>query len=150
MFTGQYKSTINSSGLITLPPQFGAQLNQGAVITRGFDRNLMVLPSQSFRALTENVMSMNLADPITRDLMRLILGNAIEVNVNDAYQFSLPEDLSKQVDLGASTTLVGVGDFFEVWSAGSWSDQQMEIAKSDQDPSRYSSLNLSTRDECDH
>jgi len=145
MFTGQYRVSLNSTNQITPPQQFTSQIALGAVITQGFDKNLMVLPSKAFQDLTERVMGMNLTDPVTRDLLRRMLGNANEISLNDAGQFTIPGKLCKIVGLQSQTILVGLGDFFEIWSAGSWSEQETVLTNKDVDPSRYSSLNLSIR-----
>jgi len=143
MFSGQYSTSINSNNLVTPPEKFGAQIAKGGVITQGFDKNLMVLPIQTFQNLTERIMGMNLTDPITRDLLRMILGNASEVKLNEAGQFEIPEKLWNIIDLQSSTVMVGLGDFFEIWAASSWSQQEKVLIKNDANPSRYSSLSLS-------
>ena len=145
MFTGQYSTSINSNNLVTLPQQFRTQLAQGAVITQGFEKNLMVIPSQAFQDLSERIMGMNLTDPIARDLLRMLLGNASEITLNEAGQIEIPEKLWTIVDLQCSTVMVGLGDFFEIWSAKSWSNQETLLTYNDADPSRYSSLSLSMR-----
>jgi MraZ protein len=145
MFSGQYSTSINSNNQVTLPKQFRAQLAQGAVITQGFDKNLMVLPNQAFHDLSERIMRMNLTDPITRGLLRMMLGNASEISLNEAGQIEIPEKLWKIVDLQCSTVMVGLGDFFEIWSTRSWSDQETVLTNNEADPSRYSSLSLSMR-----
>jgi DNA-binding transcriptional regulator/RsmH inhibitor MraZ len=38
--------------------------------------------------------------------------------------------------------MVGMGDFFEIWSAEAWSEQEMKLSDSESDPNRFSSLNL--------
>lgn len=145
MFSGQYSTSINSNNQVTLPKQFRAQLAQGAVITQGFDKNLMVLPNQAFHDLSDRIMRMNLTDPITRDLLRMMLGNASEISLNEAGQIEIPEKLWNIVDLQCSTVMVGLGDFIEIWSAVSWVDQETVLTNNEADPSRYSSLSLSLR-----
>lgn len=145
MFTGQYSTSINSDNQVTLPKQFRTQLEQGAVITQGFDKNLMVVPSQAFQDLTERIMQMNLTDPITRDLLRMVLGNASDISLNKTGQIEIPDKLWNIVNLQCSTVMVGLGDFFEIWSAVSWANQEKILSGKDADPSRYSSLSLSMR-----
>jgi MraZ protein len=88
---------------------------------------------------------MNLTDPITRDLLRMMLGNASEISLNETGQIEIPEKLWKIIDLQSSTVMVGLGDFFEIWATRSWSDQETVLTNNEVDPSRYSSLSLSMR-----
>lgn len=142
MFSGQYTSTLNRTNQLTPPQEFGDLLAQGAVITRGFDRNLMVMPSTSFRNLSSRVMSMNLTDPTARMLIRMLLGNANELSLDNSGQMNIPEKLCQVADLHSPAVLVGLGDFFEIWSAEAWSEQENKLVASESDPNRFSSLDL--------
>jgi MraZ protein len=142
MFSGQYSTSLQSTHQFTPPQGFGDLLSQGAFITQGFDCNLMVLPRQVFQELSKKVLSMNLTDPTARMLLRMILGNASEVFLDESGQMSIPEKLCKIADLQAQTVLVGLGDFFEIWSAQLWSTQEAKLIDPEADPARYSSLNL--------
>jgi MraZ protein len=145
MFSGQYNISLNSIHKFTLPQRFGDMLAQGAVITQGFDRNLMVLSRQAFQSLTERILSMNLTDPTARMLLRMILGNANDISLDETGQMDIPEKLYKMVDLQSDSVLVGMGDFFEIWPAEGWSEQEMKITDQEADPNRYSSLHLAIR-----
>ena len=142
MFSGQFSSNLTSANQLTPPQGFGDLLTQGAMITRGFDRNLMVLTSQAFQQLSSKVMSMNLTDPQARMLMRMLLGNANEISINKAGQMLIPDKLRQIANLQSPTVLVGMGDFFEIWSAEAWSEQEKKLTESEADPNRYSTLNL--------
>jgi MraZ protein len=142
MFSGQYITILNSTNQLAPPQRFGDLLAQGAVVTQGFDRNLMVLTSQAFQDLTGRVMSMNLTNPVARMLLRMLLGNANEVALDESGQLTIPEKLCRIANLQSPTVMVGMGDFFEIWSAEAWSEQEMKLADSEADPSRFSSLNL--------
>jgi len=145
MFTGKYGSTLNSNHQITPPGQFTAQLMAGAVVTRGFDQNLMVMPELAFKEFANRVMAMNLTDPLTRDLLRTVLGNANEVTVNATGQINVPESLSRLIELQSTAILIGLGDFFEIWSAEAWSVQETSLRGNEADPDRYTTLNLCMR-----
>ncbi|OGN76312.1 MAG: hypothetical protein A2X25_08790 [Chloroflexi bacterium GWB2_49_20] len=145
MFSGQYNTTLNSTNQLTPPQRFGDLLAQGGVVTQGFDRNLMVLTSQAFQELTSRVMSMNLTNPLARMLLRMLLGNANEVALDQTGQLTIPKKLCRIANLQSPTVMVGMGDFFEIWSAEAWSEQETKLTDSEADPSRYSSLNLVMR-----
>lgn len=142
MFSGHYSTKLTSTNQLTPPQSFGDILTQGAMITRGFDHNLMVLTKQAFQKLSSRVMSMNLTDPTARMLMRLLLGNANEITIDKNGHMIIPEKLRQITNLNSPTILVGMGDFFEIWSAEAWSQQEQELSESESDPNHYSSLNL--------
>ncbi len=142
MFSGQYSSSLTTDNQLTPPQGFGDLLVKGAMITRGFDRNLMVLTNQAFQKLTSKVMSMNLTDPAARMLMRMLLGNANEISIDNAGHMIIPEKLCQIANLQSPTVLVGMGDFFEIWSSEAWSEQEIKLTDSETDPDRFSTLNL--------
>ena len=145
MFSGQYTTSLTSNNQLTPPARFGEILVQGAVITQGFDRNLMVLSRQAFEALTDRILSMNLTDPLARMLLRMVLGNAADLELDPAGHVTIPDKLVKIADLRSPTVLVGMGDFFEIWSADAWSGQETIINDHEANPDRFSSLNLAIR-----
>lgn len=142
MFSGQYSSTLSNTNQLTPPRGFGDLLSQGAMITRGFDHNLMVLTSQAFQKLSSSIMSLNLTDPDVRMLMRMLLGNANEISIDNSGQMVIPDKLCQIANLESPTVLVGMGDFFEIWSAEAWSEQEIKLTDSGSDPNRFSTLNL--------
>jgi len=142
MFSGQYSSSLTTTNQLTPPSGFGDLLSQGAMITRGFDHNLMVLTSQAFQKLYSSIMSLNLADPDVRMLMRMLLGNANEVSIDNSGRMVIPDKLCQIANLGSPAVLVGMGDFFEIWSANAWSEQEIKLSGSGYDPNRFSNLNL--------
>ncbi len=52
-------------------------------ITQGFDRNLQVLTAGAFQEIYRKVISLNIADPLARLLLRLILGTATELGMDN-------------------------------------------------------------------
>jgi len=142
MFSGQYSSHLTTDHHLTPPQGFSDLLVEGAMITRGFDRNLMVLTDQTFQKLSSKIMSMNLTDPAARMLMRMLLGNANKISMDNNGKMLIPEKLCQITNLQSPTILVGLGDFFEIWSSEAWSEQETKLADSESDPDRYSALNL--------
>jgi MraZ protein len=145
MFSGQYNASLNSTNQLTPPARFGEMLAAGAVITRGFDRNLMVLSRPAFQALSDRILSMNLINPAARTLLRMVVGNAVDLDLDSSGHVVIPARLAGLAGLSSSTVLVGLGDFFEIWSAEAWSGQESKSSDQDSDPNRFSSLNLAMR-----
>ena len=65
-----------------MPSSFRGQLSGGAYLTQGFDRNLQVLTSSAFQEIYRTVVSLNIANPLARLLLRLVLGTAQELGVD--------------------------------------------------------------------
>lgn len=145
MFLGQYQHSLDDKNRLTVPARFRELLSDGAFITQGFDRNLMVLTQAAFEQVYERLNAMNMADPSARLLRRLILGNAYQVEIDKAGRILLPQQLREFAALDGDAVIVGQGDYFEVWSPQAWQEQQQKLADAEANAQRFAALNLSTR-----
>ncbi len=145
MLLGKFSRTVNKQNRIALPPQFRADLAGGAYITQGFDRNLQVLSASAFKEIYARVMALNIADPQARMLLRLILGNAHELEAADQDGMQIPEELRDYAHLHQEVLLVGQGDYFEIWSPEFWAGQEAELRDAETNARRFAALAIATR-----
>jgi MraZ protein len=144
MFLGRYDHTIDEKGRITVPARFRELLEDGAYITRGLDKNLMILTSSSFDVMSDRVTKMSVTNPLARDLRRVIFSGADRVDVDRAGRMLIPAFLREYAQLGSSVTVVGNGDYFEIWSTESWQAQDQRLEASETNAERFAALDLST------
>lgn len=145
MFLGKHSSTLDRKSRFAAPPVFQNELAGGAYILQGFEQNLLVLPPQAFETMVRTVMAQNVADPLVRSLLRMLLGSAQAVSLDKSSRLALPGDLKEFAHLKGSVVLVGQGDFFEVWQPDLWEEQEIQLRDAVTNSSRYSSLNITTR-----
>jgi len=146
MFLGEYRHSIDSKDRLTVPARFRELMDEGAYIVRGFDRNLMVLTKKAFDTLSQSMGQMNIADPLTRKLRRLIIGTASRLEIDKAGRILIPEFLSQTAGLSTNqeAVLVGQGNYFEIWSPSEWAIQQQALADPEANSERFKVLDLST------
>ncbi len=145
MFLGQYEHNIDEKGRLTIPARFRGPLEQGAFITQGFDQNLLILTANTFQQIYERVNAMSLTDPATRLLRRLIFSNADKVEVDRAGRVLIPQFLRQAADLDDNAIVVGVGDYFEIWSPSHWVEQNEKLQDKEANAQRFAALDLSIR-----
>ena len=143
MFLGRFAHTFDEKGRIAVPTKFRDLLSEGAYLTQGFDQNLMVWRVEDFEKLYKQVNSMSLTDPDARLLKRLIFSNAVHVDVDRVGRILIPPFLREAVNLNGNAIIVGVGDFFEIWSAPMWEQQNNQMQDSNPNARRFAALNLS-------
>ncbi len=147
MFLGQYRHSIDAKGRLTVPARFRELLDEGAIVTQGFERNLMVLTETGFNAMTAQVNQKSLTDPTARDLRRLLYASADRVTPDSNGRILIPTFLREQNALDGEAVLVGVGDYFEIWTPEEW-DQRMNILRdTEANAERFAGLDLSTSQE---
>jgi MraZ protein len=143
MFLGQHQHIIDEKGRMTIPVRYRELLEEGAYITQGFDQNLMVLTTTSFDRISKRVNQMSMTDPTARSLKRLIFSHAEKVEFDRAGRILIPLFLRQAGHLENAAEVVGVGDYFEVWSPDLWEKQDDQFQDSEANAIRYAALDLS-------
>ncbi len=143
MFLGRYQHSLDNKGRLTIPSRFREALGEGAYVVQGFDGNLMVLTPEVFRVLYERVNRLSITDPKARLLRRLILSAAAEVELDRSGRILIPPYLREAAGLDGEVVLVGVGDYFEIWSAEAWHRQLEALQDAEANAERFAALNLS-------
>ena len=144
MFLGQYEHSLDDKGRLTIPAAFRDALGEGAFISQGFDRNLMVMSAAYFQMVYERLNSMNITDPATRLLRRLVLSSAYQVEIDKAGRIVLPPKSRQFLALTSETTLVGQGEYFEIWTPAEWALQVENLLDTEANAQRFAMLDLST------
>jgi MraZ protein len=143
MFLGQFQHSIDDKGRLMVPARFRELLEGGAYITQGFDKCLMVMPEAYFKQVYDRINAMNLTDPLTRLLRRLILSNAYQVDVDKVGRILVPGNLRQVVSLEGDAVVAGQGDYFEVWATPEWEKQMIQMNDTEANIQRFSTLDLS-------
>ncbi len=145
MLYGQYTTQINADKAFILPESFISHHSNDLFVTKGFDRNLIIMPEEAFAKLYQRITSMNMADPLARLLLRLFLGSAEQIPYSDGGEVVLSEQLSVYAELldGETAILVGQGDHIEIWALKYWEEQNLNLQDASKNAYRFSSLDLS-------
>jgi len=142
MFLGQHQSSFEAENRLAVPARFRDLLAQGAYITQGFDRNLLVLSAEAFQAIYARFTAMNIADPLARLLLRMILGSAAELEIDASGAMLVPPKLREFAGLEADAVLVGQGQYIEVWTPDQWQQQELRVQDAEANGGRFAGLLL--------
>lgn len=145
MFLGKFFLELDKEYCVTIPERFMGYLTDDVYITQGFDHNLWVFTSDTFREIYNKLGQLNIADPLARLLFRLILGAAIEAGLNGQENLKIPDDLRKYAHIDDQVLLIGQGDYFEIWSPKNWEKQEDEIKNTESNVERFSTFEITTR-----
>jgi MraZ protein len=146
MFLGEYRHSIDNKDRLTVPARYRELMDEGAYILRGFDRNLMVLTTKAFEAISHRIDQMSLTDPLARSLRRLIIGSASRVEIDKAGRILIPDFLCQKAGITCDhdAVLVGQGNYFEIWASEEWALQQKTLDEAEANTERFKVLDLST------
>jgi MraZ protein len=144
MFLGQYSHNLDNKGRLTIPARYRDLLLDGAYVTQGFDRNLIVMTVSAFETLSHNVKQMSITDSKARMLRRLIFSNGERVEVDKAGRILIPQFLRQGAGLNGEAIVVGVGDYFEIWSPEHWAEQASRLQDAEANVDLFAVFNISS------
>src|SRR5215469_2025583 len=115
MFLGEYEHTIDAKGRLAVPAKFRAQLDRGAVLSKGMGRCLSVYTMTRWEEKSAALVA-DKSDEALRDFERRIYPSACEVELDGQGRLVIPAKLREYASLGSEVTVVGVRDHIEIWS----------------------------------
>jgi MraZ protein len=145
MFLGRYHHTIDQKGRLTVPVRYRDLLAaEGAYLTQGFDQNINVYPQPIFERISRRVNRLSMTDPKARLLKRLMFSNAELVVLDKTGRILIPQFIRESLNFDSEVIIVGMGDYFEIWSPELWHGQTVLMEESEPDAMQFMDLDLST------
>lgn len=144
MFLGQYFHSLDQKGRLTIPAKYRELLGGEVIITKGFDLNLLVMPAEVFESWANQINDQNYADPNARLLRRYLFSNGEQVEVDRTGRILIPQYLRDQAALNSEIVIVGVGNFFEIWSKENWEKHKLVLDEAETDVARFIDFQLTT------
>jgi MraZ protein len=127
VFRGVTALTLDSKGRLAMPARYREVLQVRAggklVITADSSSCLLIYAAPDWEPIQQKLMALSSFNPRTRDLQRLLVGNASDVEMDAAGRILVPAPLRKFAALDKDVALVGQGMRFELWDDGKWSEQ---------------------------
>jgi MraZ protein len=141
MFLGEYTHTIDDKGRLTIPAKFRGELAAGLVVTRGFDKNLMVLTLKEWESMAEKIATRPLADESVRAFRRRFFSGAVDLTPDRQGRIVLPPYLREFAAIDGEVVIAGMYNYIELWSVEAWQPVLESIEESD-DASRWEALGV--------
>jgi len=128
-FLGEFEHSIDDKGRLAIPARFRPALYDGLFITRGLDRCLVIWDSDSWRAVSERVRTLNLWQGDARRMQRLFFSGASPAQLDKLGRFVIPQYLRAYAGLETDVVVVGVADRIEVWSRAEWQRERADAER---------------------
>jgi MraZ protein len=127
VFRGVTALTIDGKGRLAMPARYREvlQLRAGGklVVTADSALCLLIYPAPDWEPIQARLMGLSSFNSRTRDLQRLLVGNASDVEIDGAGRILLPAPLRKFAGLEKDVALLGQGARFELWDEAKWAAQ---------------------------
>jgi MraZ protein len=126
MLLGEYEHTIDAKGRVAVPARFRAQLDRGAVISKGMGACLSVYSLARWEEKSNELVANKSSDEL-RDFERRIYPSASEVELDAQGRMVIPAKLRAYAHLETEVTVAGVRDHFEIWDRATWQTYQERL-----------------------
>ncbi len=132
MLIGEYSHTIDGKNRLSLPAKFRKEMGATVVIAPGIDNCLFVFTQEGWKGFAERLSRADTSSVLqadNRNFNRLIIGRAVEVEVDAAGRMLVPEHLVQYANLKGKTSVIGVMNRVEIWDTTAWESYRTEYAK---------------------
>jgi MraZ protein len=118
VFQGASQLTLDGKGRVSMPARhrdaLAANCDGRLTLTRHPDGCLLVYPRPTWEVRRQQIAELPYA---ARALQRLLLGSAIDVELDSAGRILVSGELRDAAGLGRDVMLLGMGAHFELWDA---------------------------------
>jgi MraZ protein len=138
MFRGCNNLTLDAKGRMVMPTRYRERLQErcggNLVVTVDKSQCLLLFPLPDWEEVERKLMKLPAFKPQNRNLQRLMVGHATELEIDAQGRILLPPNLRQFASLTRDAVLVGQGVKFELWDEARWIEGRDAWLASD-DPS---------------
>jgi MraZ protein len=135
MFRGANKLTLDAKGRMVMPTRYRERLQERCggklVVTVDKDQCLQIYPLPDWEEVERKLMRLPSLNAQARQLQRLMVGNATDLELDGHGRILLPPNLREFGHLTRDAMLIGQGVRFELWDEARWNEKRDEWLASD-------------------
>lgn len=124
MFRGISPLSLDGKGRLAIPTRYRELLMQhcGGHLIATLDPSgcLLLYPYPEWEPIERKLNALPSFNPISRQMQRILVGSATDVELDSAGRILLPAPLRDKAKLDKEVVLLGQGNKFELWDAASW------------------------------
>lgn len=125
-FIGTTFHVLDTKNRLAIPARMRAYLSrQTLILTRGLEGCLNLYPLPAWLSLSEKLESLAMKNKAEkRSLLRILYGNACEVELDNEGRILIPQSLVDYAKLSKEIAIVGLVKFLEIWAKARWAAQE--------------------------
>jgi MraZ protein len=119
VFLGEYFHSLDGKGRVVMPAAFRRRLEDGCVLAKGQDGQLVIYSKEDFEARASEVREERPRDKAGRRFARTVFGGADLQNPDKTGRLLVKPDLREYAALSlvSEIAVVGVFDHVELWNS---------------------------------
>src|SRR3989344_2350190 len=133
MLIGEYAHSFDEKSRISLPAKFRKEMGSTVVIAPGIDACLFIFTLKGWKEFAQRLSrpesSSSVLQADNRNFNRLVIGRAVEAEVDSIGRILVPDHLREHAGLKVKAILIGVMNRVEIWDAVKWEKYRKEFEK---------------------
>ena len=115
LFLGNYEYTMEDRGRVPVPTAFRAPLGTGIIMTPAPQHCLRVYTTETYERAAASVLRRSANTAAGQRLRRAFFSRTFEGEVDRAGRILVPSALRQRLGLDGAVTVIGCGDYIELW-----------------------------------
>ena len=124
MFRGLNKISLDAKGRVSIPTKYRNELikisKNKLICTIDLDHSLLLYPLNQWLKIEEKIMKLPSLDNSSRKLQRLLVGHAVEIDIDSSARILIPSELREFSKINKEAMFIGQGKRFEIWDYLTW------------------------------
>ena len=129
MFLGRFEHSVDTKGRVAVPARFRDRLSGELILTRGNDGCLYLFTQGSWEPLAAKLNALPTGDEDARNLRRAVFSSAEPVELDKQGRVIIPDHLRQYAGISGDVSIIGLGEYIEIWDTQAWQKLDSEIAE---------------------
>ncbi len=112
-----------------MPARFRDRLSGELILTRGNDGCLYLFTEESWEPLAAKLNALPTGDEDARNLRRAVFSSAEPVELDKQGRVIIPDHLRQYAAITGDVSIIGLGEYIEIWDTQAWQKLDGEIAE---------------------
>jgi len=122
MLIGEFHHNPDNKNRLMMPSKVLPSLGEEVIVTRGFEKCLMVYPLKKWDDVIEKFGELSITKSDTRKFMRILLSGATSCKFDAQKRICIPGVLKSYASLDKEVVILGLDDHLEIWSEKSYNE----------------------------
>ena len=122
MLIGEFHHNLDNKNRLMMPSKLIRELGEEVIVTRGFERCLMVYPISKWNEMIAKFSELAITKSDTRKFMRIFLSGATSCKFDSQNRICIPGILKSYADIEKETVILGLDDHLELWSESAYNE----------------------------
>jgi MraZ protein len=129
MLLGEYELRIDHKGRLAIPTRFRKVFREGLVLSRGFDKCLIVYTVMEWEKVAEKLVSLPLTQLNPRRISRFTFSGSFNLELDRQGRVIIPLTLRKYAELDDEAIVVGAYSHLQIWSKKLWTAEKEFVSE---------------------